>query len=205
MALEHQLWRRLAGDQRPAAPHGRTIICRGELHQLSYDGDIRNSYLGPQHDRVRTDGIAHFSDADPVRVVPCEQQLRAEFNSLLWLPSGCLAKHNYSGRRGTEPYYGRVPDRLFDLPFHCELDHFNFQSRHYDIPVDRCAHDRSLRAVPREWELQRHVTHRLLQLPHCGLAEHHDSRRVGTESHHLRVSNHLRVVPHHDLVAGRGL
>ena len=85
--------------------------------------------MGPQHDRIYPDGNAYFTDADALRLLPREQQLRAEFNSLLRLPFGCLAKHHDPGRRGAESYYGRVSDRLFDLPFHCELDDLDFQSQ----------------------------------------------------------------------------
>jgi hypothetical protein len=140
-----------------------------------------------------------------MRLLSHSQQLHVEFNCLLRLPFGCLAKHDDPWRRGAESYYGRVSDRLFDLPFHCELDDLDFQSRHHNLPLDRRAHDRSLRVVPCEWKLQRHAAHGLLQLPHGCMAKHHDPRRVGAKSHHFRLSHHVRVVPYHDFMAGRGL
>ena len=119
------------------------------------------------------------------------------------MPHRRLAKHRDPGRRGAESHHGRLPDRLLHLPLDGELDDLNVQSQHDDLPVDRRAHHRRLRALPRERQLQRHAAHRLLQLPHHGLAKHGDTRRVGSESHHFRLSHHVRVMPHDNLMAGR--
>jgi hypothetical protein len=115
-----------------------------------------------------------------------------------------LAEHRDPWRLSPEPHYGRLPDGLLHLPLDGELDDLNFQSRHYNLPANRRAHHRRLRALPCEWQLQRHPSDRLLQLSHCGLAKHHDPRRIGAKSHHFRLSDHLRVVPHHDFMAGCG-
>jgi hypothetical protein len=94
---------------------------------------------------------------------------------------------------------------LLHLPFDHKLDDFSVQSQHHYFPADGRAHHGRLRIVPREQQLQRHTAHRLLQLPHCGLAEYDDARRVRTKSHQLWLPHHLRVMPHDDFLAGRDI
>ena len=40
-------------------------------------------------------------------------------------------------------------------------------------------------------------------MPRRRLAKHRNARSLGAESHHRRLSDHLRVVPYHDLMARR--
>jgi hypothetical protein len=95
------------------------------------------------------DGHAHFSHANSLRVLPREQQFHVEFDRLLRLPFGCMAKHHHTGRVGAESHHGWIPDGLFHLPLDGELDDLHFQSQHDHLPVDRRAHNRGLRVVPR--------------------------------------------------------
>src|ERR1700694_3063111 len=117
----------LAADHRSAALRSWKHIRRSELFHLPHDGELDHGDVRSQHDRVCVDGISCLSEPDRLPVLPCKQQLHAEFDSLLWLPSGCLAKHCDPWRRGAESYYGRISDLLFDLPLHYEFADPNFQ------------------------------------------------------------------------------
>jgi len=89
---------------------------------MPHDVELDHSNVQSQHDGVYLDGVARFPDADALRILSREQQLHAEFSSLLRLPRRCLAKHRKARRRGAESYYGRVPDRLLALPHDVSLD-----------------------------------------------------------------------------------
>ena len=91
------------------------------------------------------------------------------------------------------------------MPLDDQLDLGDVQSQHDHVPADRGAHDGGVRAVPRGWKLQRDAANGLLQLPHRAMAEHHDAGGVGAESHHFGISDDVRVMPHDDVLAGRGV
>ena len=143
----------MAGDNCTAAFRGRTVICRGELRYLPYYGELPNGNIRPQHNRICANRDARFSDPDSLRLLPRKQQLLVEFYGVHYLPLVLLAEHHDTRRIGSESHYGWVPSGLHHLPLHIELDDLNVQSQHDNLPVNWCAHDRGLRAVPREWKL----------------------------------------------------
>jgi hypothetical protein len=112
----------VAGDNRSAARGSRAIVCRCQLHQLPHDGELHNSNIRSQHDGLRAHRNARFARAYTLRFVPREQQLHAQFHSVLRLPHDGLEQYGNAGRHGSEPHHGRLSDRLLDLPFDNELD-----------------------------------------------------------------------------------
>jgi len=112
----------LAADQQSGALDGGCTVRGRELFGLPFHRELDDGSFRSQHDGVCLDWVARFTVADPLRVVPCEQQLHADLNSLLRLPRRCLAKHCDARRRGAESHYRGVPTRLLTLPYDLSLD-----------------------------------------------------------------------------------
>ena len=126
---------------------------RGELLHLPHDNRLDRGDVRSQRHRVCADRNAHVPDADPLRVLPCEQQLLAEFRGLLRLPPGGFSRHRNDWRNGTEPRHGRISDHGFGL---CELppDHDvvrgRLQSQLHRFPADQQPRDRGLQSLPHQ-------------------------------------------------------
>jgi hypothetical protein len=195
----------LAKHERPAALRRRTDLCSSELRHLSHNGELQYRDIQSRRRGICPDRNAYFSESDALRFLPHQQQFLAEFNSLLWMPFGGLAKHDDPWRLGPKSHHNRVSYGLFDLPLHFKLDNIEFQSRDNHLPVDRRPYDGCLYALPCEWQLQRDAAHRLLRLPHGCMAKHDNPWRLGSEPHYFRLSDDLCVLSHDDVMARSGL
>ena len=105
----------LAADEYSCSFHFRLSFCRGELLHLPHDSRLDRRGVRSQRHRVYADRNAHVPDADPLRVVPCEQQLHAQFRGLLRMPPGGFSRHRNDWRNGAEPRHGRLSDHGFGL------------------------------------------------------------------------------------------
>jgi hypothetical protein len=127
------------------------------LFHLPQHNQLDNGDLQSQHDRVRVDWHAHVADANAVHVVPCEQQLHAEFHRLLRMPLRRIPEHHDDWRQRPEPRYGRLPHDcggLLHLPPDYNMGGWSFRSQRYWVPTDQWTRGRDVRAVSHQQQLR---------------------------------------------------
>ena len=111
-----------------------------------------------QRHRVYADRNAHVPDADALRVVPCEQQLHAQFSGLLRMPPGGVSEHRNDRRIGAESRHGRIPDDGVGSAPRCHpittwaAGVFNHSRDRF--PADQQPRDRGLHSVPHQRQLR---------------------------------------------------
>ncbi len=106
-----------------------------------------------------------------------------------------LSSPRFSEDNESEPCAGRIPANLPELPHHVGLATRDVRPQYiHEISANRGPRDCRLRPVPRERPVCRH-THRLCFVPHERFPGDDKS-----QSRPGRNPNHLRYLPHHDVV-----
>jgi len=143
----------LAANQYTGPLDFRSRFCGGELCHLPYNSRLDFGGVRSQCYRFCLDWNTHVPGADSLRLLPCEQQLLAQFGGLLRVPPAGFYEHHDHWRSGAESRHGRFPDDGISvryLPPHNYLGGGSFQSQHDRLPAHECACHRGLQSVPHQ-------------------------------------------------------
>jgi hypothetical protein len=191
----------LAADDQSCAFDGGFAVCGGELCGMPYNSKLDDGKFRSQPDWVCPDRNAHVPVSDSLRLLPCEQQLHAEFYGLLRLPPGSFPEHHDAWWERAEPRCGRIPNycgAVCIMPFDYHLGCGSLQSQHNRLPADQCPRDSGLLFVPcgRQLFFVGHRPHRLRKfgMPFDNLAADHES--LACRGCHLLSDWELQHVPY---------